>query len=164
MNKNSFLKLCYFALIAVLFSGCATQPLPPPAPNSIASKVILLNELPRISIYDLRMVPINDFLVVEAELVHNDTFSDTLLKSAPWFTTLPVLIVGATVQPMFSSGASSSNSIQYRFQWRDKNGMNVGSEESWKVLNFIPSQAQHIRGIATSKYVVDFKLELKNNN
>ncbi|MEI7796203.1 MAG: DUF1425 domain-containing protein [Methylococcaceae bacterium] len=164
MNKNSFLKLCYFALIAVLFAGCATQPLSPPAPNSIASKVILLNELPRISIYDLRMVPINNFLVVEAELVHNDTFSDTVLKSAPWFTTLPVLIVGAAVQPMFSSRASSSNSIQYRFQWRDKNGMNVGSEESWKVLNFIPSQAQHIRGVATSKYAVDFKLELKNNN
>ena len=163
MNKNSFLKLCYFALIAVLFTGCATQPLLPPAPNSIASKVILLNELPRISIYDLRMVSINDFLVIEAELVHNDTFSDTVLKSAPWFTTLPVLIVGATVQPMFSS-RSSNNSIQYRFQWRDKNGMNVGSEESWKVLNFIPSQAQHIRGVATSKYAVDFKLELKNNN
>jgi uncharacterized protein YcfL len=64
---------------------------------------------------------------------------------------------------MFSS-RTSSNSIQYRFQWRDKNGMNVGSEESWKVLNFIPSQAQHIRGVATSKYAVDFKLELKNNN
>ena len=164
MNKNAFFKMCCdFALIPVLLTGCATQPLPPPAPNSIASKVILLNELPRISIYDLRMIPINDFLVVEAELVHNDTFSDTVLKSAPWFTTLPVLIVGAAVQPMFSS-RSSSNSIQYRFQWRDKNGMNVGSEESWKVLNFIPSQAQHIRGVATSKYAVDFKLELKNNN
>ncbi len=163
MDKNSFFKLCYFALITVLLEGCATQSLPPPAPNSIASKVILLNELPRISIYDLRMVPINDFLVIEAELVHNDTFSDTILKNAPWFTTLPVLIVGAAVQPIFSSSASS-NSIQYRFQWLDKNGMNVGSEESWKVLNFIPSQAKHIRGVATSKYAIDFKLELKNNN
>ena len=164
MSKNTFFKSCCVALIPMLLAGCAMQAFSPPTPNSIASKVILLNELPRISIYDLRMVPINDFLVVEAELVHNDTFSDTLLKSAPWFTTLPVLIVGATVQPMFSSGYSSSNSIQYRFQWRDKTGMQVGNEESWKVLNFSPSQAQHIRGIATSKYAVDFKLELENNN
>jgi uncharacterized protein YcfL len=164
MDKNAFFKTYRnLALIPFLLIGCVSQPTLPPAPNSIASKVILLNELPRISIYDLRMVPINNFLVIEAELVHNDTFSDTVLKSAPWFTTLPVLIVGAAVQPMFSSSASS-NSIQYRFQWRDKNGMNVGSEESWKVLNFIPSQAQHIRGVATSKYAVDFKLELKNNN
>lgn len=163
MKKSVFFKYRY-ALIPMLLSGCATQPPAPPPPNSIASKVVLLNELPQISIYDLRLKPINDFLVVDAELVHNETFPDAVLQTAPWFTTLPVLVVGAVTQPIFSSSSSPSNSIQYRFQWRDKNGMRVGTDENWKVLNFVPSQSQHIRGVATSKYAVDFKLELKNNN
>lgn len=128
MNKTIFSK---FTLILILLSGCSTQPLLPPAPNSIASKVIFLNELSDIAFGDLRSIAVNGFLTVEAELINN---------------------------------SSSSNSLQYRFQWRDKNGMAVGVEETWKVLNFSPSQAQHIKGIATSKQAVDFKLELQSNN
>lgn len=128
MNKMILFK---FALILILLAGCTTQPLLPPAPNSIASKVIFLNELPDIAFGDLRSVPVNNFLTVEAELINQ---------------------------------SSDYASLQYRFQWRDKNGMEVGIEENWKVLNFNPSQAQRIKGIATSKYAVDFKLELKSNN
>jgi uncharacterized protein YcfL len=54
--------------------------------------------------------------------------------------------------------------IEYRFQWRDKDGMMVGTEENWKTLQFSPMQTQRIEGIATSKSAVDFKLELKNKN
>ena len=131
-NKNAFWKsCCIFALIPVLFAGCATQPLSPPAPNSMAAKLVFLAELPAINVSDLRMISVNNLLVVEAEITNND---------------------------------NNYNAIQYRFQWRDKNGMDVGSEENWKVLNFSPTQSQRIKGIATSKYAVDFKLELKNNN
>jgi uncharacterized protein YcfL len=131
-NKNAFWKsCCIFALIPVLLAGCVNQPAQPPAPNSMAAKLIFLAELPDINVNDLRMISVNNLLVVEAEMTNSD---------------------------------NNYNAIQYRFQWRDKNGMQVGNEENWKVLNFSPSQAQHIKGIATSKYAVDFKLELKNNN
>ena len=161
MNKSMFIKTCYIAIMPFLLVGCASQGLTPPAPNSMASKIIFLNELPTMNIYDLRMATVNNFLVVEADIIHNDDV-DSILKVAPWFTTLPVLVVGSAVQPLFSTKAPN-NSIQYRFQWQDRNGMRVGSEENWKVLNFSPSQAQHIKGIATSQYAVDFKLELKSN-
>lgn len=69
-----------------------------------------------------------------------------------------------TVEAEFINTSSSYTSLQYRFQWRDRSGMEVGIEESWKVLNFSPSQAQRIKGIATSKKATDFKIELKENN
>lgn len=131
MNTNAFLKTCCsLALIPLLLTGCANQPMQPPPANSIASKVIYLNELSDIVINDLRMIPVNDFLVVEAEIINTD---------------------------------DSQNALEYRFQWRDRNGMDVGVEENWKPLTFAPSQAQRIKGIATSKKAADFKLELKNN-
>lgn len=130
MKKNAFFKMCRnFALLPVLLAGCAT-PLPP-APNSAASKLIFLNELSDVALGDLRAVPVNGFLTVEAEFINN---------------------------------SSSYTSLQYRFQWRDRNGMDAGIEENWKVLNFSPSQAQRIKGIATSKNAADFKIELKDNN
>ncbi len=129
MNKNVFLKSCRVALIPILLAGCAT-PLPP-APGSAASKLIFLNDLSDIALGDLRAVPVNDFMTVEAEFINN---------------------------------SSSYTSLQYRFQWRDRSGMDAGIEESWKVLNFSPSQAQRIKGIATSKKAADFKIELKENN
>jgi uncharacterized protein YcfL len=129
MNKNTFLKSCrVFALIPILMTGCATPQ--PPAPGSAASKLIFLNELSDISLGDLRSVPVNDFMTVEAELVNN---------------------------------SSDYTSLQYRFQWRDRSGMESGVEENWKVLNFSPSQAQRVKGIATSKKAADFRIELKNN-
>lgn len=69
-----------------------------------------------------------------------------------------------TVEAEFINTSSSFTSLQYRFQWRDRSGMEAGIEESWKVLNFSPSQAQRIKGIATSKKATDFKIELKENN
>lgn len=69
-----------------------------------------------------------------------------------------------TVEAEFINTSSSYTSFQYRFQWRDRSGMDAGIEESWKVLNFSPSQAQRIKGIATSKKATDFKIELKENN
>lgn len=163
MNKNVLFRVSrILGLMPVLLASCASQPLPPPAPNSMASKLSFLNDIPTINIYDLRMISVNDFLVVQAQLFHHDD-EEAMLKSAPWFATLPVLIIGTAVQPLFSSSVSR-NAIQYRFQWLDKNGMPVGNEENWKVLNFMPSQAQTIKGMATSKYAVDFKLEMKSNN
>lgn len=161
MNKSIFIKTCYIPIMSFLLVGCASRGQVPPAPNSMASKIIFLNELPTMNIYDLRMVPVNNFLVVDADIIHHDDV-DSILKTAPWFTTLPFIVVGSAVQPLFSTKAPS-DSIQYRFQWQDSNGMRVGSEENWKILNFSPSQAQHIKGIATSQYAVDFKLELKSN-
>ena len=54
--------------------------------------------------------------------------------------------------------------IEYRFQWMDKNGMSVGTEENWTTLQFVPKQIQRIKGVSTSMYAVDFRLELKNKN
>lgn len=69
-----------------------------------------------------------------------------------------------TVEGEFINNSSDFTSLQYRFQWRDRSGMEAGIEENWKVLNFSPSQAQRIKGIATSKKATDFKIELKENN
>jgi uncharacterized protein YcfL len=69
-----------------------------------------------------------------------------------------------TVEGEFVNTSSDFTSMQYRFQWRDRSGMEAGIEENWKVLNFSPSQAQRIKGIATSKKATDFKIELKENN
>lgn len=69
-----------------------------------------------------------------------------------------------TVEAELVNNSNDYTSLQYRFQWRDRSGMSVGIEENWKVLNFSPSQAQRIKGIATSKKATDFKIELKENN
>lgn len=69
-----------------------------------------------------------------------------------------------TVEAEFINTSGSFTSLQYRFQWLDKSGMEAGIEENWKVLNFSPSQAQRIKGIATSKAATDFKIELKDTN
>lgn len=69
-----------------------------------------------------------------------------------------------TVEAEFVNTTNSFTSLQYRFQWLDKSGMEAGIEENWKVLNFNPAQAQRVKGIATSKKATDFKIELKENN
>jgi uncharacterized protein YcfL len=69
-----------------------------------------------------------------------------------------------TVEAEFINTSTDFESIQYRFQWRDRSGMDAGIEENWKVLTFSPSQAQRVKGIATSKKATDFKIELKENN
>ncbi len=62
------------------------------------------------------------------------------------------------------NNSNDYTAIEYRFQWRDKGGMVVGTEEEWKTLSLSPMQTQRIKGSATSKYAVDFKLELKSKN
>lgn len=69
-----------------------------------------------------------------------------------------------TVEAEFVNTSGSFTSLQYRFQWLDKSGMEAGIEEGWKVLNFSPNQAQRIKAIATSKKATDFRIELKENN
>jgi uncharacterized protein YcfL len=131
-NKNTFFKSASACiLLSILLVGCATAPLPPPPPNSAAAKITYLGDLRYISVNDLRMVPVNNFFVVNADIVNND---------------------------------NDYTAIEYRFQWRDKNGMSVGKEENWTTLQFSPMQTQRIKGTATSPYVVDFKLELKSKN
>lgn len=73
MNKNTFLKsCCVFALTPILLAGCVSQPpLPQPAPNSAAAKIMYLGDLPYISVNDLRMNAINNFNVVNADVVNN---------------------------------------------------------------------------------------------
>lgn len=105
----------------------------PPAPGSAASKLVFLSDLSDIALSDLRAL---------RPIPANDFL---------------------TVEAEFINTSSSYTSFQYRFQWRDRNGMEMGNEESWKVLNFSPSQAQRIKGIATSKNAADFKIELKEN-
>jgi uncharacterized protein YcfL len=62
------------------------------------------------------------------------------------------------------NNSNDYTAIEYRFQWRDKGGMAVGIDENWKTLPLSPMQTQRIQGTATSKYAVDFKLELKSKN
>lgn len=69
-----------------------------------------------------------------------------------------------TVDAEFVNNSGSYTSFQYRFQWLDRIGTNVAEDESWKVFNLSPSQAQRIKGIATTKKATDFKIELKENN
>ena len=137
MNNRKFIfkTLRNSALILAMLSGCSNQqPLPPPEPNSAAAKIIYLGNLSFISVNDLRMIPA------------------TATNKFP--------IVNADIV----NNSEDYNSIEYRLQWRDQNGIAVGTEEEWKTLSFSPQQLQRIKGSATSKYAVDFKLELKSKN
>lgn len=69
-----------------------------------------------------------------------------------------------TVEAEFINTTNDYTSLQYRFLWFDRSGMETGIEESWKVLNFSPTQAQRIKAVATSKKATDFKIELKENH
>jgi len=132
-NKKLIIKSFTKAILSLfLLSGCANQvPIQPPAPKSAAAKIVYQGELPTISVNNLRMVAVNNFNVVNAEIINNeDDFA----------------------------------AIEYRFQWMDKNGMSVGTEENWTTLQFVPKQIQRIKGVSKSMYAVDFRLELKNKN
>ena len=130
--KKKFLNIIIFTAFFFIV-GCSTKPIQTTEnaiPGSLVSKLILRGDLPYVKFSDLRATQINNFLVVDAEIINTD--SDNII-------------------------------VNYRFQWKDKQGVTVGSEESWKTLPLSGMQTQKIKGIATLKSATDFKIEIKNN-
>lgn len=140
--KNSLRSLLtrggLLAALGLLFAGCATnvntveRAQPQATPNYIADKRVITDN-----------TLANTFRVVA---INQTTVSGNLLK------------IQATVENL----RSSTRTLNYKFEWTDKDGMAVGSpNETWKSILLQGRETQTITTVAVNPRAVDFTLKLR---
>lgn len=140
--KNSLRSLLtrggLLAALGLLFAGCATnvntveRAQSQATPNYIADKRVITDN-----------TLANTFRVLS---VNQTTVSGNLLK------------IQVTVENL----RSSLKTLNYKFEWTDKDGMAVGSpNETWKTIQVEGRETQTITTVAVSPRAVDFLLKLR---
>ncbi len=59
------------------------------------------------------------------------------------------------------NGESDEQTIAYRFEWHESNGMSTGGEEAWKPLLLYPNDFRTIRTVSPNPDAQDFNLLIK---
>lgn len=59
------------------------------------------------------------------------------------------------------NGESDEQTIAYRFEWYESNGMSTGGEEAWKPLLLYPNDFRTIRTVSPNPDAQDFNLLIK---
>lgn len=140
--KNSLRSLLtrggLLAALGLLFAGCATnvntveRAQSQATPNYVADKRVITDN-----------TLANTFRVLS---VNQTTVSGNLLK------------IQVTVENL----RSSLKTLNYKFEWTDKDGMAVGSpNETWKTIQVEGRETQTITTVAVSPRAVDFLLKLR---
>ena len=76
------LKLLAALATATLLAGCATPP--PPAPDSAASKVVVMGKLSNIDIGPMRVARENGFMTVKVSLTNTSRSNKTMFYRFAW--------------------------------------------------------------------------------
>lgn len=84
MKPSNTLKMLSL-VTALTLSACATEPLPPPAPNSIAAKVEQLGEMDYLQVSNITTTKRNHLLAIQAEIFNTDSNNQQLYYRFKWF-------------------------------------------------------------------------------
>jgi uncharacterized protein YcfL len=76
--------LLNLSITAALLTGCATEPLPPPAPNSIPAKVEQLGEMSYLVVSNITATKRNRLMAIQAEILNTDSNNQQLYYRFKW--------------------------------------------------------------------------------
>jgi len=69
---------------ALTLTACATEPLPPPAPNSIPAKVEQLGEMSYLQVSNITATKRNHLMAIQAEILNTDSNNQQLYYRFKW--------------------------------------------------------------------------------
>ncbi|MDD5228242.1 MAG: YcfL family protein [Methylococcales bacterium] len=69
---------------ALTLSACATEPLPPPAPNSIPAKVEQFGEMSYLQVSNIITTKRNHLMAIQAEIFNTDSTNQQLYYRFKW--------------------------------------------------------------------------------
>jgi uncharacterized protein YcfL len=76
--------LLNLSITAALLTGCATEQLPPPAPNSIPAKVEQLGEMSYLVVSNITATKRNRLMAIQAEILNTDSNNQQLYYRFKW--------------------------------------------------------------------------------